>query len=50
MDRKAGLFIVLLTGVYFVGWIAYYLGTANALVIMDLCVAPCIAFMIFSML
>ena len=48
MDRKAVQFTVLLVGVYYIGWIAYYLGIANAFVIMDLCVAPCIAFLLFS--
>lgn len=33
---------------YFAGWAAYYAGTANAAVILDLCLAPCGAFLLFS--
>lgn len=33
---------------YFAGWIAYYAGIANAAVILDLCLAPCGAFLLFS--
>lgn len=34
---------------YFAGWAAYYAGTANAAVILDLCLAPCGAFLLFAL-
>ena len=34
--------------IYFAGWILYYIGIVNALVILDLCIAPCAAFMLLS--
>ena len=38
--------IIIAIIIYFVGWILYYIGIVNALVILDLCIAPCVAFMI----
>ena len=34
---------------YFAGWAAYYAGIVNAAVILDLCLAPCGAFLLFSL-
>ena len=34
--------------IYFVGWILYYIGIVNALIILDLYMAPCVAFILFS--
>ena len=34
---------------YFAGWIAYYAGIANAVVILALCLAPCGAFLVFAL-
>ena len=34
---------------YFAGWAAYYAGIANAAVILDLCLAPCGAFLLFAL-
>ena len=34
--------------IYFVGWILYYIGIVNSVIILDLCIAPCIAFIILS--
>lgn len=34
---------------YFAGWAAYYTGSANAAVILDLCLAPCGAFLLFAL-
>ncbi|MDE6673431.1 MAG: hypothetical protein K2K19_01270, partial [Acetatifactor sp.] len=34
---------------YFAGWGFYYAGVTNALVIMDLCAVPCVAFILFSL-
>ena len=40
--------IIIAIIIYFVGWILYYIGIVNALVIIDLCIAPCVAFMLLS--
>ena len=34
---------------YFTGWAAYYAGIVNAPVILDLCLAPCGAFLLFAL-
>lgn len=34
---------------YFAGWIFYYQGVTNAVVVLDLCIAPCLAFLFFSL-
>lgn len=34
---------------YFAGWAAYYAGIVNAPVILDLCLAPCGAFLLFAL-
>ena len=34
---------------YFAGWGLYYAGVTSTLVIMDLCVVPCVAFLLFSL-
>lgn len=34
---------------YWLGWICYYSGIANAPVILLLCIAPCVAFFLFSL-
>ena len=34
---------------YFAGWAVYYAGIAGAAVILDLCLAPCGAFLVFSL-
>ena len=40
--------IIITIIIYFVGWILYYIGIVNALVILDLCIAPCVAFILLS--
>ena len=40
--------IIIAIIIYFVGWILYYIGIVNALVILDLCITPCVAFMLLS--
>lgn len=35
--------------VYFAGWVFYYQGVADAVIILDLCIAPCLAFLFFSL-
>lgn len=34
---------------YYAGWICYYQGVTNAVVILDLCLAPCLTFLFFSL-
>lgn len=34
---------------YFAGWLFYYAGATNIVVIMDLCIAPCVAFILFAL-
>lgn len=33
---------------YFIGWIFYYKGIINTLVILDLCILPCLAFLFYA--
>jgi len=40
--------IILAILVYFSGWVWYYKGTVNQVTILILCVAPCLAFIFFS--
>lgn len=48
MGRKCKLAVILLVALYYIGWAMYYAGIANAVVILDLCIAPCMAFLVFS--
>lgn len=48
LKGKAGFTILLLLVFYYVGWILYYAGIVNAMIHLDLCIAPCMAFIIFS--
>lgn len=34
---------------YFAGWAFYYAGVTNAMIIMDSCIAPCAAFILFAL-
>lgn len=34
---------------YYAGWVCYYRGVTNAAVILDLCIAPCLAFLFFAL-
>jgi len=49
MDRGYRAGIVLCLVLYFTGWIAYYVGAATSAVILDLCLAPCGAFLLFAL-
>lgn len=40
--------IVMLTILYLVSWGAYYAGITHSIVILDLCIAPCLALILFS--
>ena len=46
MNARLGVLMALLF--YFIGWILYYLGFMGPVVILILCFAPCIAFLVFS--
>lgn len=40
--------IVISCLLYFVGWTFYYNGVTNPLVILDLCIAPCLTFLFYA--
>ncbi|MCM1102579.1 MAG: hypothetical protein NC409_00620 [Clostridium sp.] len=40
--------IAALVVLYYAGWCFYYSGSASPIVILDLCIAPCLAFVLFS--
>ena len=40
--------IILAIIIYFVGWILYYIDIVNTVIILDLCIAPCLAFILLS--
>ena len=44
---RAGIAVCIV--LYFSGWTAYYAGIAGAAVILDLCLAPCGAFLLFTL-
>lgn len=46
--RSLLLIIVLLVVLYGLGWIAYYMGNIGLLTILDLCIAPSLAFIVFA--
>lgn len=48
ITKKLLVGIVVSTMMYFGGWIFYYQGIANLLIVLDLCIAPCVSFMLFS--
>lgn len=46
-------FLMVLTivccSLYFIGWIFYYQGVTNSVVILDLCISPCLAFLFYAL-
>lgn len=40
--------ILITTTLYFIGWIFYYIGVTSPVIVMDLIIAPCIAFILFA--
>lgn len=40
--------VIISVALYIIGWVIYYNGFASPVVILDLCIAPCAAFIIFS--
>lgn len=40
--------IVILLALYYIGWYLYYAGIINQVVILDLSIAPCLVFILFS--
>lgn len=48
LHREWRIGIVAATILYFAGWFFYYFGIVNAIIVLDLCVAPCMAFLLLS--
>ena len=48
VGRKIKFAIAMLCAFYLLGWILYYAGVANKIIILDLCAAPCIAFILYA--
>lgn len=48
MNRTYKLIILIFVILYFIGWILYYSGIANTVILLVLCIAPCAAFILFS--
>lgn len=48
MDKPLLIGIIAMILLYAIGWIIYYAGITNPIVILDLCIAPCLAFIMFS--
>lgn len=48
MKRAFLIGICILIVLYYAGWCFYYMGYVAPAVILDLCIAPCLAFVIFS--
>ena len=48
MKRSNRLTILLCLMAYYFGWILYYMGIVNSIIHLDLCIAPCMAFILFS--
>ena len=48
MRKAAFRGIAILIALYYLGWLLYYAGLISPVIIMDLCIAPCLAFVLFS--
>ena len=48
MKKTLFKWIIIFIIIYFIGWVLYYTGIVNAVIILDLCIAPCLAFILFS--
>lgn len=42
------IFVILCCLLYFIAWIFYYNGITNALIILFLCIMPCLAFLLYA--
>lgn len=49
MKRRYRVGLAACVVLYFSGWLVYYTGTVNTAVILDLCLAPCGAFLIWAL-
>lgn len=49
MKRGYRVGIAICVALYFSGWAGYYAGIVSAAMILDLCLAPCGAFLLFSL-
>ncbi len=45
---RTGLSILICLILYYLGWILYYTGIVNSILHLDLCIAPCMAFIFFA--
>lgn len=48
MNKALFISIIALILLYVIGWCMYYAEVINPIVILDLCIAPCLAFILFS--
>jgi len=48
MKKAVLIRICILMILYYAGWCFYYAGCVSPAVILDLCIAPCLAFVVFS--
>ena len=48
MDKLFVIAIIITVSFYFLGWVFYYNGFAGPVVILTLCIVPCLSFIIFS--
>lgn len=46
--KKQIIIVIFLVVLYDLGWIAYYLGQTGTMTILDLCISPSLAFVVFS--
>lgn len=49
MARHYFVGITAATVAYYMGWVLYYMGVTGPLIVLDLCIAPCLAFILFAM-
>lgn len=47
--RAYQISIAVCVGLYFAGWAVYYTGIISAIIILDLCLAPCGAFLLLAL-
>lgn len=48
MNKKIKYAIIAFCAFYLLGWILYYAGFTGEVIILDLCLAPCIAFILYA--
>ncbi|WP_099469559.1 hypothetical protein [Konateibacter massiliensis] len=48
MKKRNLIEIIISILIYFIGWIFYYNGVTSPIIVLDLCIVPCLAFIFFS--